>query len=185
MTRLVQRSEIVDYQTYSEQREAVRDRMYGIKAARRIHVGPHLTFLFENHDTIWYQIQEMMRAEAIVKESAIEHEIETYNGLLAPNGGLGASLLIEIDDRSMRADLLVAWLPLPGRLYVRLEDGNKIYATFDPSQIGDDRLSAVQYLRFDTKGHVPVAVGSDFELLREETTLTAAQRQALAADLAE
>lgn len=185
MTRRVERSEILDYETYSERRESLRERMYRIKEPRRIHLGEYLTFLFENHDTIWYQIQEMVRAERIVKESAIEHEISTYNGLLAPKGSLSASLLIEIDQREKRAELLSAWLGLPARIYLRLEDGMKVYATFDPAQVGEDRLSAVQYLRFDTGGQVPAALGSDFEALRAETALTPDQRKALAEDLAE
>ena len=64
--RKVQRSEIVDYQTYNDRRTDLRPHILAIKGPRRIHVGPHLTFLFENADTIRYQIQEMMRTERIV-----------------------------------------------------------------------------------------------------------------------
>ena len=154
MTRSVQRSQIVDYATYADQRNAERQRIFAVKAPRRIHVGEVLTFLFENNDTMRYQVQEMMLAERIVKESAIQHEIETYNGLLGGPGELGCSLLIEIDDPRDRAEKLRRWLPLPKHLYVRLDDGSQVWATYDPSQVGEDRLSAVQYIKFDTQGRV-------------------------------
>jgi hypothetical protein len=183
MTRLVERSQIVDYATYAEQRNAERERIFAVKTPRRIHVGDVLTFLFENNDTMRYQVQEMMLAERIVKETAIQHEIDTYNGLLGGPGELGCSLLIEIDDPQQRAEKLHRWLPLPKHLYVRLEDGSQVRATYDSSQIGEDRLSAVQYIKFDTKGHVPLAVGCDFPELSGETKLNDAQRRALQEDL--
>ena len=104
--RKVQRSELMDYQTYGERRAQVQEKMFEVKRPRRVHLGEHLTFLFENHDTMWYQIQEMMRAEQLVKEDAIAHELETYNGLLGGDGVLACSLLIEIDDREVRAERL-------------------------------------------------------------------------------
>src|SRR3989304_5142542 len=69
----VKREEIIDYRTYEEQRAEVRRQMMDIKEARRVHVGKYLTFLFETHDTVRYQILEMMRAEQIVKEADIRH----------------------------------------------------------------------------------------------------------------
>ena len=73
MTKPVERSEIVDFQTYAELRPDVRAAVMKEKEHRRIHVGPHLTFLFETHATMRYQIQEMMRAEQIVKEADVLH----------------------------------------------------------------------------------------------------------------
>jgi hypothetical protein len=184
VTRKVTRGELLDWQTYAEQRTRIRDGIMQVKAARRVHVGEHLTLLFENADTIRYQILEMMRAEQIVKESAIEHELTTYNAMLGDEGELGGALLIEIENADTRKELLSNWLPLPQHLYVKLEDGSKVYATFDREQVGEDRLSAVQYVKFDTKGKTPVAVGTDFAPLRAEVDLTPPQREALAADLA-
>ena len=183
MARPVERSQILDYETYRERRAAERERIQAIKGARRIHVGDVLTFLFENTDTIRYQIQEMMLAEHIVKESAIQHELDTYNQLLGGKGALGCSLLIEIDDERERREKLRRWLELPHRVYVQCEDGTRVRATYDPAQVGEDRLSAVQYLKFDTGGRVPVAVGCDLPELAGETCLTPEQVQALRADL--
>jgi hypothetical protein len=184
MSTKVQRSELLDYETYSERRNGIRDRILSIKAPRRIHVGEVFTFLFENGETIRYQIQEMMRAEKMVKESAIQHELDTYNGLLGGPGELGCALLIEIDDREERKRKLSSWVKLPAHLYAKLEDGSRVYATYDPSQVGEDRLSAVQYLKFDTHGQVPVALGSDLPEITVETGLSPEQREALRQDLA-
>ena len=183
MGRKVARSDILDWQTYTDDRERRRAEILPVKAARRIHVGDSLTFLFENRETILYQIQEMMRAERIVKESNIEHEMQTYNGLLGDPGELGCSLLVEIEDPSVRRQCLEAWLDLPEHLYALLEDGTRIRAGFDPGQVGDDRLSAVQYLKFNTQGQVPVALGCDLPQLMLEQPLTPAQSAALQADL--
>jgi hypothetical protein len=113
VTKPVLRSEIVDYQTYEEGREAARAAIFVEKAPRRVHVGEYLTFLFENHETIRYQIQEMTRVERMVKEADILHEIETYNEVLGGPGALGATLLIEVDSPEERAVRLREWVDLP------------------------------------------------------------------------
>ncbi len=181
--RRVERAEILDYVTYAEARSRILEEVMKQKRPRRVHLGEHLTLLFENHETVRFQIQEMIRVEQIVKESDIQHEIETYNELLGAGGELGATLLIEIDDPVERAALLRKWKTLPEHLFVELEGGEKVYATFDERQMGEDRLSSVQYLKFATSVRVPVAVGSDHSLLRETTRLTDEQRAALASDL--
>jgi len=179
----VERAEILDYVTYQEQRDTIRTRTLQQKETRRIHVGEYLTFLFENHDTVLYQIQEMMRVEEIVKEAEIVHEMETYNELLGRAGELGATLLIEIDDPGERDLLLQKWLDLPQHIYAKLESGEKVYAKFDDRQVGDTRLSSVQYIKFDTSGRTPVALGVNHPALTVETELTEVQREALGSDL--
>ncbi len=182
--KTVHRDEIVDYVTYGEQRDALRATVMKEKGRRRILVGEHLNFLFENTLTIRYQIQEMMRAEQIVKEAEIAHEIATYNELLGDKGELGCTLLIEIPDVEGRATKLTQWKALPEHVYVELADGTRVRATFDQRQIGDERLSSVQYLKFDTQGQVPVKVGCDLPALTAETVLDDDQQAALREDLA-
>ncbi|MEE2717860.1 MAG: DUF3501 family protein [SAR324 cluster bacterium] len=182
--RPVERHEIVDYVTYEEQRNAIREQVLKTKESRRIHIGDHLTFLFENTETVRYQVQEMMRTEKIVKESDIQHEINTYNELLGAEGELGCVLLIEYASPEERDVQLRKLLGLPQKLYALLEDGRQIPAKFDERQIGDDRLSSVQYLKFDTGGATPVALGSNHPNLTLEEPLSPEQRQALAEDLA-
>lgn len=175
----VTREEIIDYVTYEEKRDKIRSQVLKIKEPRRTHLGEYLTFLFENRETVRYQIQEMMRIERIVKEDDIQHEIDTYNELLGGPDDLGCTLLIEIDDKAERDIKLKELLNLPERIYLVLESGRKIFARFDPSQIGEDRLSAVQYLTFRTNGETPVAIGADHKGLKAEAKLEPHQREAL------
>ena len=181
----VRRDEIVDYVTWIEQRPSARPAILSAKELRRIHVQQCFTFLFENRDTMRYQVQEMMRVEHIVKEADILHEITTYNELLGADGELGCTLLIGLDDEEQRDLALRRWIDLLPHLYLRLDDSSQIRGTWDPRQVGSDRLSAVQYLKFDTKGAAPVAIGIDLDdpLIGPETKLSDAQRDALQADL--
>ena len=181
--RPVSREEVLDWATYDDSREHRQERIFEIKRPRRVHVGDHLTFLFENHDTVLYQIQEMVRAEKIVRDAEIRHEIETYNEILGGPGELGCVLLIEIADPAERQEKLTRWLELPGHLYARLADGRKVRARYDLRQVGETRLSSVQYLKFDTKGEVPVALGADHPALTLEAALSDEQRVALGRDL--
>jgi hypothetical protein len=183
--RPVAREELLDYETYGDRRDELRTRIFATKAARRVHVGPCLTFLFENRETVRYQIQEMMRAERIVREDAIRHEIDTYNELLGGPGELGCTLLVEIDDVGERAVKLAAWTDLPRHLYVRLEDDSRAYARYDERQVDPHKLSSVQYLKFRVDGSTPVAVGTDYPPVAIEIALTQEQRRALVEDLAD
>jgi hypothetical protein len=180
--RKVQRSDVLDYKTYNDRREAYRQRILTEKAKRRVHLGEHLTFLFESTDTILYQVQEMMRLEQTVREAEIQHELDTYNQLLGGAGELGCTLLIEIDDPVERDRKLKAWLTLPEHLYVKREDGSKARPTWDEAQV-DTRLSSVQYLKFPVGASAPVAIGSDHPELSIEAVLTDAQRETLGLDL--
>lgn len=181
----IQRNEILDYVTYGEQRDAIRERVLEAKRLRRILVGDHLALLFENRETVRYQILEMIRVEQIVKEAEIQHEITTYNELLGSGGSLCATLMIGIESEAERNIKLRAWVGLLPHLYAKLADGTRIMPKWDPRQVGDQRLSSVQYLTFDLGGRAPVALGVDWpeQDLVIEATLTAEQHAALQADL--
>ena len=181
----VQRSEILDYVTYGERRDEIRDAALAAKNLRRILVGEHFAFLFENRETVRYQILEMVRVEQIVKEADIQHEVDTYNELLGTGGSLCATLLIGIEREAERAEKLSAWLDLLGHLYAELPDGRRVAPKWDPRQVGDARLSSVQYLTFELGGRAPVALGVDWAAqgLEVRTPLSPDQQAALQADL--
>lgn len=181
--RKVERGELLDWMTYVEQRDAIREQALAAKAARRVHVGEYLTFLFENAATIRYQVQEMMRVERLVREADIRHELETYNALLGGDGELGCTLLVEIEDEKERDVKLRQWLELPDGVYVRLENGSRVRAAIDEEQRTRGRLSTVQYLKFPVREGVPVAIGCDHPAIGVETVLSTEQREALRADL--
>ena len=179
----IERSEILDYVTYGEQRDQIRDSALRAKSVRRILVGEHFTFLFENRETVRYQIQEMMRIEQIVKEDDIQHELDTYNELLHPKGTVGCTLMVGIDDERERDVKLRAWMGLNEHIYARLPDGATVNPTWDPRQVGETRLSSVQYLSFALGDVAPVAIGIDMPGVELETELSAAQQDALGEDL--
>ena len=181
----VDSSEILDHVTYTERREQLRPLALAAKAARRVVLADGtLTFLFENRDTVRYQVHEMMRAEQIVREADIRHELDTYNELLGGPGELGCTLLIGIDDPAERAQKLGEWLALPQHVYAERPDGTRVRATFDPRQVGDERLSSVQYMKLAVGTEAPVAIGVDLPGLEVREALSAEQRAALADDLA-
>jgi hypothetical protein len=181
--RPVRREEIMPLEAYERSRAQIRPAIIEAKEKRRVTVGGVLTFLIENTATIRYQVQEMVRAEKMTGEPEILHELETYNEVLGGPGQLGAVLLIELTDPAERDRKLREWLGLMPCLYARLEDGTRVRPTYDPRQVGDDRLSSVQYLKFDVRGAVPVAFGADLPAFTAETLLTEAQRAALREDL--
>lgn len=183
MSRYVKREDIVDFATYEDNRAEIRTAALEAKKPRRVHLNEYLTFLFENRQTMIYQIQEITRAERIVREKDIEAELETYNAMIGAPGEIGCVLLIEIAEKDDRKPLLTKWLGLQNNLYVLMEDGSKIYASFDESQVGDDRISAVQYLTFKVDGQTPVGIGTDFEALQAEVKFDEAQYEAIKADI--
>ena len=181
---LVERREIVDYQTYNDEiRTEFKKEILDIKSKRRIHVGDNLTFLFENHETIKYQIQEMILVERIIKEKDILHEIKTYNELIGTNGSLGCSLLVEIESPEQRDVLLRKWVNLTKHIYAVTESGEKVYCKFDSRQMGEERLSSVQYLIFPLEGSAITKLGCDHPELNVEYPLSESQVTALKDDL--
>jgi hypothetical protein len=181
--KLVERAEILDFVTYGEQRAEIQATALAAKRLRRVVVADCLTFLFENRTTIRYQILEMIRTERMVRESDIQHEIDTYNELIGQDGELGVTLLIGLENPAERDEKLRRWVDLLGHLYVRVEDGTKVRGRWDARQISRERLSSVQYLKFPVGGQTPVACGVDFagELVAE-TALSDEQRAAIRSD---
>ena len=179
----VERSELLDYVTYGEQRDAIRGSALRAKSVRRVLVGEYFTFLFENRETVLYQVQEMTRIEHIVKEEEIQHELDTYNELIHPAGTVGCTLMVGIDDEQLRDQKLQEWMGLNEHIYAKLPDGSLVRPTWDPRQVGDTRLSSVQYLSFALGPEAPVAIGIEMPGIEAETQLSDAQRAALLADL--
>lgn len=179
----VTREEVLSRQDYEKKRDEFRKRVIAQKELRRVHLGEHLTFLFETHDTVLYQVQEMMRAESMDGEPEIRHEIETYNELIGEKGELGCTLLIEIDDPAKRADLLTRWKKLPDHLYLLTEQGKRVPALFDSRQVGETRISSVHYLKFRVGDQIPKALGCSHPELKLEAALKPEQKAALARDL--
>ncbi len=106
-SRALTLEDISDLRAYEREREEFRGRVIQLKKRRRVSVGPHVTFLFENAETIRFQIQEMARAEKIISDEGIETELRIYNPLIPEPGNLSATMFIELTtDEQLRE-----WLP--------------------------------------------------------------------------
>jgi hypothetical protein len=147
--RKVERSELLDLGAYEQIRERFRNRVIASKQLRRLQLGPHMSLVFENHDTVLLQIQEMLRAERISDERAIAHEIETYNELLPGTGSLCATLFIEYDDPVQRSDMLRRFASLREQITLRAGDvhAQARFSVHHGEEL--DRLPAVNYLTFE------------------------------------
>jgi hypothetical protein len=77
----------------------------------------------------------------------------------------------------------VQWLDLPKHIYLKLPSGDKVRAKWDAAQVGETRLSSVQYLKFPVANEVPVGIGVDHPNLSVSAAFTPEQRSALAQDL--
>lgn len=145
--KLVDISEIKSIADYEQERDAIRPGMLETKNRRRIRVGDHLTFLFENRDTVRYQVQEMMRIERITGAMEIRHELDTYNELIPASGELSASLLIEYETPAERDVHLKQLMGLEKHIWIEA-GGERSRSIFDDRQIGETRISSVQYVKF-------------------------------------
>src|SRR6186997_651114 len=106
MTKLTL-DDIADLREYEREREHFRTRVIDLKKRRRVSVGPFVTLVFENRDTIRFQIQEMARAERMLTDDAIQTELDIYNPLIPEPGRLCASLFVELTTKAE----LEEWLP--------------------------------------------------------------------------
>ncbi len=193
--------DIADARAYERERQEFRNRIIELKKKRRVSVGPVVTVVFENRDTIRFQIQEMARAERILSDEGIQVELDTYNPLIPEPGQLSASLYIELTSR----EEMEHWLPrLVGiERFVRIEittpDGNGAGPEVVPCQVDPDHAAnltreevtaAVHFVRFElSRAQIDmfrtgtVAVAIDHPEYRERTVLTDAGRASLLEDL--
>ena len=148
MEQPVARTEVLDIAQYEKARPKFREQVLELKSKRQIHVGENFYFIFENHTTALYQIQEMMRVERIVDEEAIQHEIDTYNELVPKDGGLVATLLLEYETAEEREVVLPKLMGIENHIWIAVGDLPRVGAQFDQAQIGDTRVSSVQYIKF-------------------------------------
>ncbi len=168
---------------YELERPAFRGRVIELKSRRRVALGPLMTLVFENRDTVRFQIQEMLRVERIVQPDKVLHEVETYNELLPGAGEIAATLFIEITEQGRIQEILDGFIGLDetGRLVLRI--GATTYpALFAPGQSREDRISAVHYIRFRPGAEGRDALASGAEAVLEVSQGEYRARQVLSRD---
>jgi hypothetical protein len=185
-------ADIKDLREYEREREAFRAEIIDTKKRRRIPIGDLTTIVFENAATMRFQIQEMARAERMLRDEQIAHELETYNDLIPDDGELSGTLFIEIDDDQA----LRYWLPrLVGiQDHVQVAVGGEL-VTGRPEDVErltrPDTTTTVHYLKFAFSaeqqrgfGDGPVRVVIDHPEYEAAALLTAEQRAELVGDFA-
>ena len=148
--QLVDRKEIMPISEYEMVREHFRARVIAEKKGRRVTLGDRMSAVFENHDTVLLQIQEMLRTERITKEKAILHELETYNQLVPGANELSLTAMIEIDDKLTREKFLTDARGIEKCFSLDVvlgETSETCKATWDETRAEPDRASAVLYLK--------------------------------------
>ena len=184
--------DIADLREYEREREEFRGRVIALKTTRRVAVGPFVTLLFENRDTIRFQIQEMARAERMLSDDAIQTELDIYNPLIPETGRLSATMFIELTSKAE----LEEWLPkLVGvERAVRLRIGDDVViaepeSAHEEQLTRDDVTASVHYVWFDlTPAQVqalttaPVTLAIDHPEYQHATTLLEDTVSELAAD---
>jgi hypothetical protein len=145
------RADLLDLESYERTRPAYREAIIGLKRLRRVAVGDRVSLVFESHETLRFQVQEMLRVEGIREPERVQHELDVYNGLLPSLGELSATLFIEITDPGRVRSELDRLVGIDEHVSLVLgepHDTERIPARFDPDQMEEDRISAVQYVRF-------------------------------------
>ena len=87
----ITRESLMPLEAYARERREFRERVLAHKKPRTVHLGEHVTLLFEDELTIRYQIQEMLRIEKVFEEAGIRDELEAYNPLVYQTTGLKIS----------------------------------------------------------------------------------------------
>jgi hypothetical protein len=187
-------ADILNVYEYEKVRDARRRELIGLKTERRVEVGRYLSFVFENRDTVWFQIQEMVRAERIVDDGKIADEIEVYNTLLPRPGELAATMFIEIGEAERIKPVLDSLLGIDTGAHVWLTVGpHTVPGAFEAGHSDEDlsKLSAVHFVRFALPpearrlfADAEVALVVDHPADPGRTVLTPTVRRRLAADFA-
>jgi hypothetical protein len=153
-------SEIKNIYEYEKIRTEYRVKIIAEKKNRRMTIGDNITIIFENRNSVLFQIQEMIRTEKIITDAGMQHEIDTYNQILPADNELSATLLIDITDKEKIRPTLDSLIGLnKSSLFVKIGE-KEIVASFDDSQGDDNRISAVQYVKWHLSDHNITSLGN-------------------------
>ena len=142
------RDDVLPLDEYQRQREAYRSRIIALKQRRRVSLGPLMTLVFENRETLRFQVQEMIRAERILEPSKVQDELDVYNELLPTPQELSATLLIEITEAASMKEWLDRFMGLDrGRTVAIVAGGESAFGEFEGGHSHETKISAVHFVR--------------------------------------
>ncbi len=195
MNARITRESLLTLEAYAKSRSQFRARVLEHKRPRTVHLGEHVTLLFEDELTLRYQVQEMLRIEKTFEEAGIQDELDAYNPLVPDGRNFKATMLVEYADVDERKAALAKLRGIAERVWVRVEGCPRVYAIADEDlpRENDEKTSAVHFLRFELtaemvaalKYGVALGIGVDHpNYTAEIPAVGAATRNALVADLA-
>ncbi|HET7923782.1 MAG TPA: DUF3501 family protein [Rhodanobacteraceae bacterium] len=177
---------------YVRERNAFRAKVIAHKKTRTVHLGPHLTLIFEDRTTVQYQVQEMLRIERIFEPEAIDEELGAYNPLIPDGANLKATMLIEYDDVDERRRELEKLRGIEDLVELIVgADTVRAIADEDLDRSNETKTSAVHFLRFElspamvagVRAGEPIAFAAAHPHYAARVTVEPAVRESLAADL--
>ena len=147
----LKKSDLSSLEEYNSNREQFRDQVLTLKKDRKVQIGSNVTLLFENSDTIKYQVQEMLRIEKIFEQNGIEKELATYNPLIPDGSNLKATMLIEFPDEVIRKEKLGQLTGIEHKVWLQVGENDRIFAIADEDleRRTEEKTSAVHFLRFE------------------------------------
>jgi len=150
MTKLT-RTDLLSLEAYAQQRADFRARVMAHKKRRTVHLGEHLTLVFEDRLSVQYQVQEMLRIERIFEAAGIADELDAYNPLIPDGGNLKATLLVEFPDPVQRRIELVRLRGIEHAIELTVQGHASVVAIADEDmeRSNDEKTSAVHFLRFE------------------------------------
>ena len=188
------RADLLSLEIYAQQRSEFRARVMAHKKQRTVHLGEHLTLIFEDRLSIQYQVQEMLRIERIFEADGIQDELDAYNPLIPDGSNLKATMLIEYADVEQRKRELVRLRHIEHAIALSVHGHAAVTAIADEDmeRSNDEKTAAVHFLRFelspamiaDWRAGAAVALASTLPAMPVGTPLTPGQLRALAADFA-
>jgi len=192
---MLKRQDLLTLEEYAEKRVAIRKDTINIKKDREVIIGEHVRLLFENKQTVQYQIQEMLRIEKIFEASGIQQELDVYNSLIPEGSNLKATMMIEYEDVDERTKALSNLIGVERSIYFKVGNHQKVFAICneDLERETDVKTSAVHFMRFEfnqsmindfVMGSI-VKVGADHPNYLCEATLEARTQDALNQDFSE
>jgi hypothetical protein len=185
---------LLSLEAYARERNSYRSRVIAHKKIRTVHAGEHVTLIFEDEQTIRYQVQEMLRIERIFEDEGIRGELEAYNPLIPDGSNWKATMLIEYPEPEERRRRLAELKGVEDRTWVQVEGCVRVFAIADEDleRENDEKTSAVHFVRFELDREMrealrrgaALSVGVDHPNYRAEVAVSAEVRASLAGDLA-
>jgi hypothetical protein len=162
----ITRDSLMTLEAYAKARRDFRARVIAHKRDRTVHLGEHLTLLFEDELTIRYQVQEMLRIERIFEEEGIQSELDAYNPLIPDGANFKATMLIEYEDPAERALRLAELKGIESWVWVRVQGCPRVEAIADEDleRENEKKTSSVHFLRFELTPPMVAALKNGAEL---------------------